>query len=40
MKRAAAALFGKPIYFNDVHIEDREKFKKLVDNMSGLICND
>lgn len=40
MKRAAAALFGKPIYFNDVHIEDREKFKKLVDNMSGLMCND
>ena len=37
IKRAAHSLFGKPIYFNDVHLEGEETFKKLVKDLSELI---
>jgi len=37
IKRAANALFGKPVYFNDVHIEDEKRFEKLVSDMDNLL---
>lgn len=40
IKRAAAALFGKPVYFSDVHISDEGKFKKLVSDLSELTSDD
>lgn len=40
IKRAATALFGKPVYFNDVHIEDEGKFKKLISDLSELTADD
>lgn len=36
LKRAAKILFGKPIYYSDVHIESEEAFKKLVKDMDEL----
>ena len=36
VKRAAKILFGKPIYYNDVHLEGEETFKKLVKDMDDL----
>lgn len=39
IKRAATALFGKPVYFNDVYIANEEKFKKLVDDLSKLTAD-
>lgn len=36
IKRAAKILFGKPIYYNDVHLENEEVFKKLVKDMDDL----
>ena len=36
IKRAIKILFGKPIYYNDVHLEGTETFQKLVDDMVGL----
>ncbi|MCI1954931.1 MAG: hypothetical protein LKJ21_00965 [Oscillospiraceae bacterium] len=40
IKHAAAPLFGKPVYFNDVYIDDEGKFKKLVGDLSELITDD
>lgn len=40
IKRADAPLFGKPVYFNDVYIDDEGKFKKLVSDLSELITDD
>jgi len=37
LKRAAKALFGKPVYFSDVHLEGEERYKKLVANMTDLL---
>lgn len=36
MKRAAKILFGKPIYYNDVHLEGEEAFQKLAEDMNEL----
>lgn len=36
IKRAAKILFGKPIYYNDIHLEGTETFQKFVDDMSRL----
>lgn len=36
IKRAAKILFGKPIYYSDVHLEGTETFQKLVDDMVRL----
>jgi len=36
VKRAVKALFGKPVYFNDVHLEGEEQFIKLVSDMTEL----
>lgn len=36
IKRACRILFGKPMYYNDVHIESEDKFKKLIDDMKNL----
>ena len=36
VKRAAKILFGKPIYYSDVHLEGEETFKKLVKDMDDL----
>jgi len=40
VKRACKVLFGKPVYFNDVHMEGEETFKKLVNDMESLIESD
>ena len=37
IKRAAKVLFGKPIYFSDVHLEGEERYKKLVTDMTDLL---
>ena len=37
VKRAAKILFGKPIYYNDVHLEGEDTFKKLVLDMENLL---
>lgn len=34
--RAAKILFGKPIYYNDVHLDKEEAFQKLVKDMEDL----
>lgn len=36
MKRAAKTLFGKPIYYNDVHLEGEETFQQLVEGINEL----
>ena len=36
IKRAAKILFGKPIYYSDVHLDGEEKFKELLNNMNEL----
>lgn len=36
IKRAWRILFGKPVYYNDVHIEDEKKFRELVEDMQNL----
>lgn len=36
LKRAAKTLFGKPIYYNDVHLEGEETFQQLVDDINEL----
>ena len=36
IKRAAKILFGKPIYYSDVHLEGEQTFKKLVEDMAAL----
>ena len=36
IKRAAKVLFGKPIYYNDLHLEGEESFHKLVKDMESL----
>lgn len=33
LKRAAKALFGKPIYYNDVYITEPAKFRQWVDSL-------
>ena len=40
IKRACRALFGKPVYYNDVHIENADTFKRLVDDMKNLMESD
>ena len=40
IKRACKVLFGKPVYFNDVHIESEEMFKNLVKDMESLLESD
>lgn len=36
VKGAAKILFGRPIYYNDVHLEGEEAFKKLVEDMDNM----
>ncbi len=36
IKRAAKILFGKPIYYNDVHLEGEESFHQLVNDLNDL----
>lgn len=36
IKRAVKILFGKPIYYSDVHLEGEQTFKKLVNDMDKL----
>ena len=36
IKRAAKILFGKPIYYSDVHLNDEAAFLKLVNDMDEL----
>jgi hypothetical protein len=37
LKRASKALFGKPVYFNDVYLDGEERYKKLVADMTELL---
>ena len=37
IKRAVKILFGKPIYYSDVHLEGEEAFRKLVNDMGDLV---
>lgn len=36
LKRAAKALFGKPVYFNDLLMDGEGKFRQLVADMDEL----
>ena len=36
IKRAAKILFGKPIYYSDVYLDNENAFKKLVKDMDEL----
>lgn len=36
IKRAAKILFGKPIYYSDVHLNDEATFLKLVKDLDEL----
>ena len=36
IKRAFMILFGKPIYYNDVYINDPEKYREFVGQMNTL----
>ena len=40
VKRAFASLFGKPVYYSDVYINDVNKMRKLVKDIEELIEND
>ena len=40
IKRAVRILFGKPIYYNDTHLEGTERFEKFVDEINNLIKDD
>ena len=35
-KSAMKILFGKPVYYSDVYIENPEKFKALVEDLNKL----
>lgn len=37
IKRAASALFGKPVYFNDACIDDPERFRAWVNELEALV---
>ena len=36
MRRACKILFGKPIYYNDIYIEDLKKFSAFVKELNEL----
>lgn len=36
LKRAAKALFGKPVYYNDLYLEGEEQYAALVEEMQAL----
>ena len=36
IKRATKILFGKPVYYSDVHLEGENMFRKLVKDMDSL----
>ncbi|MCL2834579.1 MAG: hypothetical protein FWD78_15520 [Treponema sp.] len=36
IKSAAKLLFGKPVYYSDVYINEPEKFRKFVDDLNRL----
>lgn len=40
LKRATKILFGKKIYYNDVHLEGTERFNQLVKEMTDLANDD
>lgn len=40
IKRASRILFGKPIYYNDVHMENEEAFRSLVNDMQNLLTEE
>jgi len=40
IKRAGRALFGKSIYYSDVHMEEEDTFRKLVKDMETLLESD
>ena len=40
IKRACKSLFGKPVYFSDVHMENEDTFRKLVKDMEDLLESD
>lgn len=40
IKRAAKILFGKPIYYNDVWITDKNKIKELSEKLNSMVRDD
>ena len=36
IKRAAKVLFGKPVSYNDLYLEGKERFHKLIEDMERL----
>jgi len=40
LKRAAMALFGKPVTFSDVFLDGEENYKKLIADMTDLLNSD
>jgi hypothetical protein len=36
IKNAAKVLFGKPVYYSDIYIEDSEKLRKFVEKLNKL----
>jgi hypothetical protein len=37
IKRATKVLLGKPVYYNDVHMENEDRYKKLLVDMQNLL---
>ncbi len=37
IKNAFKVLFGKPVYYNDLYIDDPEKFKTFVNKLNHLV---
>ena len=40
IKCACKALFGKPIYYNDVYLEDPAEFRGFVKELNGLVVEE
>jgi len=40
IKRAVKVLFGKPVYYNDTHLEGTESFERFVEKINNLIKDD
>jgi hypothetical protein len=40
MKSAMKILFGKPVYYSDVYINEPAKFREFVEKLNGLCLNE
>lgn len=40
VKHACRIFLGKPVYYNDVHIENQDAFQSLIEEMKSLFDSD